>query len=64
MLTIKKIYFIEKKCSAKEYLTNLYPPFKGASPFPHFHPVFRKGGPPFWKGGWVRRVDRKRVEEG
>jgi hypothetical protein len=42
-----------KKSSAKVYLIDENPPFKGGPPFPPFHPPLKKGGPPFFKGGWT-----------
>ena len=40
--------------SAKVYLIDEHPPFKGGSPFPPFHPPLKKGGPPFEKVDQIR----------
>ena len=40
--------FVQKN-SAKVYLIDEHPPFKGGPPFPPIHPPLKKGGPPFPK---------------
>ena len=52
-----KDFYLKKKeifeILAKVYLIDEHPPFKGGPPFPPFHPPLKKGGPPFFKGGWT-----------